>query len=533
MIKRLLIAICISLFLAGCTTNVANVYPVSMIAKNSTLAQEMVKNKSQGFFYALPKTVLNVEFKVKKVVETPGVFWKYKDGIISNCTSVVEKLKNSTINDDKLKIILQCEGIMELLRSKDAVKKDNTTYKIAESSIVTVVEPDHENQFYVDISADAFTANSLQMTLSEYGIVSDVAVTAEDKSIDYAVAGLKTTASIAGAFFGLGGGTSWGKSMDQDDVTTLDNIGLSLEFRKALFWYDKYLEEEEAFGEFLTFRSYSQGEMTKEMFDIAKANYEARINRYKGMFIGTKNEKVKTFSVKYCPETSFANANDSIKLFSLFNHVKSGGVIYSNSTRLRFDQKVFAVSSNAKDVTDVVLTVSPAMDGGVEKLNSLSKTMLALAGKNSATGGTSETFCSSPPCGLAYRIPGSAHVSVATNSTVLKNAEVAIAQSGLVAYLPRTINGSKSGLIAEYYGESGALKIVNITKVLPEGASVSAGGDAAASAMGVFDKTKNLQNAAAQATAKADIATAKYNEEEAKLKLQNIGESFSAGSGEE
>ncbi|NDV22054.1 DUF4831 family protein [Desulfovibrio sp. JC022] len=515
MFKKTLFVISFLLLLAGCTTTTVNVYPVKTLVNDGDLVKKMAEDKSQGFFYSLPKTVLNVAVTVQKIDRKPGAFWANRTEIIKECDKYIGKFKGVESNID---VINNCMGLKALLTYKKAVQKPNVDYKVSDISIVTSVEPDTENQFYVEVDDDSFTANSLKMTLAEYGMISDAAMTTTDKSLDYAVAGLKATASIAGSFFGLGSvAKSGGLS------------GYSLIFRQALAEYKKYNAELTEYGKFLTFSKAQQAVISKEMYGIAKANYIARINEYKSSFIGSETKTSKTFTVKFSPGSLASDGMEHIDLFDYYD----SGIVYSSDKRLRFDKKVYqAAPSSAEGVTHVALKVDPALDGSVDKLKDLSSALCVLAGKDKTCNPSTANLCSSPPCGLAYRIPGMALVSISANDNILKSEELMIAQRGLVAFLPRTVTGSQSGLAATYYGESGALKTVSVDKAVPEASSISGLGEAA-SVVGTFGETKKLQSESAKATAKASIAQAKYNEAKAKDDLRNLEESFSAGTGEE
>lgn len=506
----------------GCTTEPYDVYPVNTLLSNSTLLNSLAESDSSGVFYSLPKTVFRLSFTVKKTDKTMGEYKEYLDEIDEAYKEAVKNDKEE--KSDKLKKIVQ------LINATNAISNNTTEYEVTEVSITPEAEPDYGQQYFVKISDKSYIANSLNMALSEYGIITDTSVSSSDKRLDYAVTALETTASIFGKVIGLG---SPDNSIAESKASWSD---------RAINDYNTYTDLVASYKDIVELANPDYVYINKDVYSSVKEDLTSKINLLKSKFIGSQKPESKTFTARLCPAGNTLLNPSNTTVFSY----SAKGLLYPDSNSvLSFDQQVFLPAPPKKDAaekksaaeqqlpeqTDVVLKIENPFDGSTEGLSKISKVLSALAG-NTGDSAAGDSFCTSPPCGLAYRIPGKVRVSIYDGDKLLKVNEMLLAQKGVVAFLPHELDSSESEINTTFYGDSGAVKSVKLSNTPTDSSVITSAGNAVTTALSPYDEATQLELKVAREQAKASIATAKYNEEYYKKQLDDLENSASAGSEE-
>jgi hypothetical protein len=100
-----------------------------------------VGHNSQGFFYALPRTVVSIDITVVKTEEIPGPFAQYAGKYL---------------------------GIDNVITGK------STGYRIAEVEVNSFAEPDPSEFYFVEYNARNHAKNPISLTLSESGMITSI-----------------------------------------------------------------------------------------------------------------------------------------------------------------------------------------------------------------------------------------------------------------------------------------------------------------------------------------------------------------------
>ncbi len=481
-------------FFAGCKTTTTNVYPVNKIANDPALAQKMVNADINGFYFTLPKTLLNLSIAVTERVKTPGSL-----AALKNAKNVTKTLN---ITDQEAKGIIFAK---------------TTEFKIGDVNISSEQVNDYENQYYLEILSGNTNENTLKMTLSEYGNISSTEVSEKDLSVEFAVAALKTTASIAGKVIGAGGSATKNES----------------KYKKEYQEYKKLIED---YTKFISMKNTQYLRISAELYEKIKTAYEAMVKQQHDALFGSVQTNTKIITAQFCPKTGINADTQPIKIADYSDE----GFSYSNETDIIFLKKVFSAKEKLQEAKGLWLKIETAPYGTMEGMKQLSKTLCLLAGKPDNCTATPENICSSPPCGLPYRIPAKSVISVVEGSqlineqlkitTVFKRKEMLVAQRGVVAFLPRTVDGSKSGMTVNLYNDSGALKDLNINTTPLESSTITSSGDAASSVITPFTKSSKLANELAKIQTQEAITAAKLSLKEKAIaleKLNNTTETYS------
>jgi hypothetical protein len=126
--------------------------------------------KISGVFYALPRTVIKIDVPLVRKDYAPGKYAKYAKFFFP---------------DDEFN-----------------ADTDHSSFTMNSAKFTTVGEPDPAQIYQVKIPAGGyFITKSLKMELTEAGIPTKIESAVQDDTLDIAIAGLKSVASVAAPFF--------------------------------------------------------------------------------------------------------------------------------------------------------------------------------------------------------------------------------------------------------------------------------------------------------------------------------------------
>ena len=152
----------------------------------------------RGVYYTLPRTVITVELPIIQTTYTPGPYAELSAEILG----------------------------------QEAKTGDSVTYKLGTPVLGTRAEPDPNETFLVKIAGTPLETRTLMLQLSEDGRITSAQSTVENKTVDFVVSTVKTSANIAAKAIMSGSvpsdEVSKGKDAEGEHKRTMDPIACKL-----------------------------------------------------------------------------------------------------------------------------------------------------------------------------------------------------------------------------------------------------------------------------------------------------------------
>lgn len=286
--NKFLIVSILTIFLMGCST--IDVVKVS----NNTVVP-----KAEGFYYALPRTVITVDITVTKTDRNKGVYAEYAS---------------------------------KFLGIKNALLANVTNYELSDIHINSFSEPDPENFYFVNLSKfRPSKRNTLYASLKESGLIQDINYsvetsainkenpTIEKKDVDYS----ETFKYIADQNFIEKIDTIFEKIAQ--DSTTIEKMILkktivekSLEERaKEAADFIKKVKDQR----FDILTGAQEVAYTDATIKVMISELERLEKEYLTLFIGTSSTETLHYRYYYYPESQVYSASIPLFKFSKFNGI--------------------------------------------------------------------------------------------------------------------------------------------------------------------------------------------------------------------
>jgi hypothetical protein len=401
--------------LAGCSVR-HRVYPVDA---------SLPKNV-RGVLYSLPETMITVEVPVTRTVVAKTALW---------------------------------EGARELLGLSES--EIGVFYKVGTPKVGTRSRPDPDARFIVEIAGGTFEERSLQLELTEAGLLTTADSKAEDKSVDFAVKTLEIAAGLAArvAFAGEAPVASKTRTAESvaEEIKTLRNARRKLASGDLLIGTLPADTLERMFKELDILEESLLGELRVVRVSIWNARAEVRLTR--ADFCGTSTSTDRTlFSIP----AGFKQSPEGLLPIGDSNHrVRDPGVKPS-------DNKLVEIPPEFEywpgpDTAWVPITVS-----------------LSLEVVSLPQGDGSAPVSPGTASGFFYRSPVPVTVAVRKGTTTLSNDRPLVAQLGPILTLPSSPGGKASEYRFAVFPETGGLKKLFVTSTAQGTAPVEGVGRAAA-----------------------------------------------------
>lgn len=351
------------------------------------------------------------------------------------------------LTDDQYKNLLK---ILETSPSDDRIiRRKQNTFKF-KCNITSSSENDPEEQYFVEIQSDSFTARNLELTLTELGSISSSSVKSTDKRLDIAVSALDTVASLVGKIIPLAAGIH----MEFIDKHVLHEL--------AMKDAEKLKNLQTNYNKFILMQVIGAAPDNLEVYEKVKDEFEKQIASLEEKFLGqnkkTEKELKATVLLKEIPK-------NPLLLFK-YNHL---GLFDFNSDYVE-EPKPF-------DVTKIVHKLQEECGKNNESSQSDQKKCILegkaisiiiedLADKHHGLDKIKKVFAyqgdPNEPHGLTYRIPGRVKLKIKNGSSILSQDIITVAQFGVTGFLPREIKTIQGGTKIEYYNDSGAIKTIAV-----------------------------------------------------------------------
>lgn len=388
----------------------------------------------QGIVYALPKTTVVVEVKVKR---TETFLPKDPSLCNSNCESRIGLVKNS---------------------------QNNTTFEIKKYSIASRPSVDEDQIYLVNPQSKWNKKKDVSFTLSGLGIIQGADIGVEDQTFNTISKGISTVIATASIFAAHAKST---KSMNPDDRDKLPERKLIklIESRDRLFSSGTY-------GADLVTIQYQVGELNKL---IAK-----EIATLVGI------TEVKTAALRFEIDLDSAELDSLRKgkkvLRCLLKYDAQKGLwissrVINNNNHILYPEAFMIGKINGADVQLDGAKEGKAICAEISNQNSVMNRAVA---RLRSTGGEK---------GLAYRIPEHVLGEILDNDTPKLKSVLPIAQLGTVIHLPYKMDKAN----VAYYESMGSLRTVTVSSsgLNPENFGTAAG--IVADAKDLFDGESTVE----------------------------------------
>jgi len=190
------------------------IFLISGCKQVSIISYDTSNVKPEGYTelinYYLPKSILKIKVPIQKKVSEKGLIHLMDDG--------------ETKND-----LIKC--FEENLNWK-FVAANTEAFSLGDKiEFIPLTEPDSEKHYTIAFKNAKVLSQSLNIKLSKDGVIASGEFAQENKTFEFVSKGLEMGASLAGSFFGLGGGTV-GKSYSCSSFT--DNSDESAKIQSLL-----------------------------------------------------------------------------------------------------------------------------------------------------------------------------------------------------------------------------------------------------------------------------------------------------------
>lgn len=394
----------------------------TLIVATSAFAQRMqVKRVSQepyksseGLYYALPKTIIRVEFDVTQNTWIPPL-----------CPKAYEKLFDVHLRRE-------IDGAMVIMNNRDSVE---TTYTMSNYAVTTRSDADEDQVYQVKMKKKWNKALTYNFNLGEKGLIKGATIKVEDKTFDIISKsiGLLTTVGKLAV-----GGAALEDSTPSDDPCK-DAIDEALSSVKDLI--DKRIQLISATGYFA-----EQATLTLQLVEIDK-ELKRLLETY---FLGKKITKTKRYAFEYTPALNDDCEFEDARMKLIGFDKKQG--MSDITVQSDFMNPEPLADKDAKATKELYLSIEP-LDRGIVKEVSSSCSV------------DSKSVEKEP--GLAYRIPRDVRVKLVevdlANTDTKKEgtdkfiAIVPVSQLGVVSHLNRKMDV----VTLEYYENLGMIKTLS------------------------------------------------------------------------
>lgn len=445
-----------SLWFSGCTAKT--------VVTRVTPSGPDRSNDMNGVFYALPRTVIQVDVSVKKTVEKKGKYQKFA----------------------------------ECFFGAKGIEADKTTVSIERATFSSRGEPDPGQVFMIKVPGRYFEDKTINLDLTSEGVMTKGEASSTNHAVEVAVAAIKTFTPIITSLATGGAATAAVKRDEQKgDITDRQKECLEAitpkpddrELKEAIKTYVAIIELQARRDEFISGGQVGLG-LPKETFEAMLKEIDRRIKSLTGLFLGTTDEQTWVSTHDFTPETTLMSR-------TLFEYAPRGadpGVCRRFYTGLNPIDPDFVTKYSCDSPLKVKLTVTVGRRG-----QSGPQFSQQVGAANLREGGER---------GFYYRIPSMTTAMVeaeeyeSKDSNNIRTAEkghdnVAVAQLGMVASLPASTNGRMTKYTLSLYENSGAMKNFTLgSDALIQSSQVSDIGTAVSSVVEARNKQRAAEAAA-------------------------------------
>lgn len=453
--------------------------------------------KTDGVFYALPRTVVGVEIPLIRIEKKKGEFAAFAACFFP---------------DDKANI----------------VEKDSTSFDLGEPVINSRGEPDPREVFMVKIKGHYLEDKTMTLALTETGTLTKITEETTNRTVDVITQAAQTAASLAKSLVPLAAiGEGDLRDLEQflrtstldcikddnirNDVKKLDRL---LDLRRTLGTkraaavqqeYDALNKEItgdnppegikqliaaiklradirtlQLLRQSLLFNQAASGQVSGEALRLALEDTDKQITALKNKFIGTSTKE--TWNAKF-EVTPLKEGFGTEKSYQLFEFATDAGVCGSLPIdpvvafpRLQLPDRFRGCSERKTDIIALKLTLNSDQ-------------------VSARIGSAFDNEHESGERGFYYRIPAVIGVGVFRGRNEIIRSRLPVAQLGLTASLPASTGGRKTKYMLELY-ETGAMKNFELgSEALIQPSTIKSLGDAAGTAI---DAVKEAEKKAAE-----------------------------------
>ena len=451
--------------------------------------------KVEGIFYALPKTIIQIELKIKKIIIHQPKICQLKKAKLSSyqlLTIGIEKPKCSAFNEaNKFQIV---------------------KYGLGDAVISTRQVPDPEEIYIVDLNSSFFEDKTINALFTESGLLTSSSSDISNKTTRYTINTIKSIASVYKATQGLPISGSPSSSLNgqlpnlsagnvqnsfindiikigpqnptQDDVYQQQYVNALITRLLELRAAKKQLASK-------------PGRANKETLELAFSKLESMESELMKYFTGNKELEEATAKLELePPKCSSELCNDSEDIF-LYD-ANSGVKIIPNS-KVNYLLFPKAYKNNSDATTPVKIYWSANR-----------KIANAIANKRIKNSGAS---------GIYYKIPTLSSISLSYKQKNLSFSNIIISQFGSTTYLPSTTNSSDSAFDIEFYSNYGTLKKA---KVVSKAIDSETAGKLTEATSTLYEAERKRQSALRSDLNQKRAQIEKYILSEKERKLSNI-----------
>lgn len=364
MLKKLTFIVLTTILLNACSS-----YNVIKVDSST------IENSGEGYYYALPRTIITIDISVTKNDVYKGVYAEYAS---------------------------------KYLGIKNASQSNVTTYELSDIRINSYAEPDPDNFYFVDLNKyRASKSQSMFLCLRESGLIqdindnSDAAIKQEEKALEE-----KNSINYAETFKYFADDNLVEKIDTIFEKVNIDTATIEKMILKRTFVEKSMEEKAKEASEFIKKIKAQRFDILTGAQEVAYSDATIKVmiselerleKEYLMLFIGTTSKETLHYRYYYIPESQVYSASVPLFRFSKFTGIVADNYEAGEVVSIRVDR-----SQNT------------------QKLEAFMKT---------ATNGKSTH-------GFYYRIPEYAKFSINQGKVIKAEAAFLVNQFGLVASLP-------------------------------------------------------------------------------------------------
>ena len=526
------------IFYAGCSTKPISVYPVNE-KSIQTIADTLGEKEAGGFFFSLPRTVIDVDTTIEVKSQTTGKYYKalalydafqevkgiyagIDEEIYRNCNIIDDKFikKMSTVVDEVKKIVTpktfsrfqNDNEFRNTFRSyfetfiqqihEDYVKENKTQYQIKTGSVAVSSEPDPQKLFFAMIPKGKLESKGIKLTLTEQGTPTSVSASSTNNTLDYTFAAAKSVAAIAGAAIKSSCAPSLIEQLGKDYLLFMRNglkiMAYAKDMETDIGAMKRDAETYWHLNSQLQTLLKSRNIQTAEAYEGIIKPIQERMAEIKQRFTGSSKTATKTAKARIIPDSPRDLGDLNYKKdYTLFTF-NEDGLFFSEDymTAKVCKSSISAIEGYKEFKIRLSTNTKPFNTSTTDSI----KTIQSLYAKASGN----------YPYGIPFNVPGLVKVEAIVDGkgqSVLKTEVCRLSQFGTMGHMPHKIDGKSCQYTLTYFEDTGAIKVMDINSTGFDSSSIEAVGEGLAAILSI--ETVRLQNEATKATAKKTIEDAK------------------------
>lgn len=429
-----------SWLLSGCSGPLVTRVDPDLLGNPGRLSDE-------GIFYALPRTVIDVEIPVRRLVVRPSPFLQdlemaaeelrahYSDANV--LASVPEEMVDPLIRQmedplsdpryQKLLFRLNQLGLTPMQEIEE------TRFSLGSARLSTRSEADPNQIYFVDARGGFFSDQTLALGFTESGFLSSAELEIEDKTVDLTIKAIEVAADIARV-------TALGKW----DITSPEDNPVS----KILGYGSKILDDlEDVRARRLTLATGQGGsdggnDFTAKTLDRMIEELSAQERSLRSYFRSSELHEW-TARASLVPDSA-PEARTEVPIFTFDPAHGLEEALSPSEGRAPSIPEEFRATDGGDPI--VVTLTSPRV--GDDEI-SPAEIIAARAARDSEQG-------------FPYRIPASLVVTVSWAGNDLLQGTIPVAQRGALAFLPEDTGSPNTRFDLSFYADSGSLRTVRI-----------------------------------------------------------------------